>query len=197
MTNQRTTLIQTIASLETFYEFRERKAIPLLLKLQREEIRGLWLGEYRSHPSSMNPSYLYYLREKTEHCEAYLSLSTSSLASLIQNGRIYIPEFIDIHATKKYIDYILVTYHSALEQSDSLNPLCTDYRHRILFRNRKRIFEKLGSNQDFVRGQFNENPNTILLSELIQETLDNKEQSEQNGEKIKALLSNKKEFGKY
>lgn len=190
MANQKITLVQTIGNLENFYEFREGKALPLLLKLHREEINGLRMKSHSFSPNSMNPSYLYRPETRADNPEEeYYSLSENSLETLIKKWKIYIPKFIDIHAKRKYIDYILVTYHSATTQSDVVNPLCTDYRHRILFRDKKRVLEKFGSNYDFVRGQFNSNPNAVLLSELVQETLGNKRVAERNRNKVKMLLS--------
>ena len=108
---------------------------------------------------------------------------------MIEKRRIYIPEFIDIDANRKYVDYILQTYHSVFEDQEYANFLCTDYRHKILFRDKKRIFEKLCSNRDFVHGQFVENSSTKNLSDLVSETLENIEKIEQNKEKIKSLFN--------
>ena len=106
----------------------------------------------------------------------------------IPSHKIYIPEFIDLDANQKYIDYILQTNHSVNEDSKEMNPLLTDFRHKIHFRNKKMIFEKSGIHYDFVRGIYRENPNTRDLSDLWKETLEDKEKVKQNSEKIKSLL---------
>lgn len=142
-------------------------------------------------PHSVNASYLYKTTGKfddEDRQQEYLALRESSLEELIYDHKIYIPEFIDMNANKRYIDYILATYRSAFENENYENLLCTDFRHRILFRDRRRVFEKLCLNRDFVHGQYNENPKTRTVSDLFEETLENTKKIEQNKEKIKSLL---------
>lgn len=189
MANQRITLVQTIGDLEEFYELREKNALPLALKLYQSEIDILKIKSFDHFPSSISVPYLYKAASKEDGKQKYLTLFENSLGTLIEERKIYIPEFIDIDANRKYIDYIIQTYHSAFPDQEYANFLCTDYRHKILFRDRKRIFEKLCSNRDFVRGQFVENPNTRNLSDLFSETLKNTEKVEQNKEKIKSLFN--------
>lgn len=188
MKKQRITLIQTIGDLEEFYEIRDKNALPLALKLYKSEIDVLKIKSFDHSPSSISVPYLYKGTARYDGKQEYLALSEISLQKLIENHRIYIPEFIDMDANKQYIDYILMTYRSVFEEDGDANFLCTDYRHRILFRDKKRLFESLGPNTDFVRGQYNENPKTRCLSDLWKETLDNTEKVEQNKEKIKSLL---------
>lgn len=189
MSNQRITLVQTIGNLEEFYELRDKNALPLALKLYQSEIDILKIKSFDHSPSSISVPYLYKITAKYSGNQKYLTLWENSLGELIEKRRIYIPEFIDMDANRKYIDYIIQTYHSAFPDQEDANFLCTDYRHKILFRDRKRIFEKLCSNRDFVRGQFVENPNTRNLSDLFSETLENTEKIEQNKEKIKSLFN--------
>lgn len=184
---QRITLVQMIGDLEEFYELRERNALPLVLKLQKKTIDALEINS-KHFPSSISVPYLYRYTAREDGDQEYLHLSENSLEKLIETYRIYIPEFIDMDANRRYIDYIVETHRSAFEDQNYENFLCTDYQHRILFRDRKRIFEKLCSNRDFVRGQFNENPKTRCLSDLWKETLENTEKVKQNKEKIKSLL---------
>ena len=188
MTKQRITLVQTIGNLEEFYELRENNALPLALKLHRSEIEALDILSHDHYPSSISVPYLYTGTPKYDEKEKYLTLYGYSLQELIENHRIYIPEFIDMDAHRQYIDFIIQTYRSAFEDEEYANFLCTDYSHRILFRDKKRLFERLGKNTDFVRGQFNENPQTRCLSDVLQETLNNAEKIEQNKEKIKSLI---------
>ncbi len=185
---ERVTLVQTIGNLEEFYEFRDKKALPLALKLHRNQVDALNIKSFNHFPSSINVSYLYKIALRANEEEEYVTLWENSLGELVENCKIYIPEFIDIDANRRYIDYITKTYHSAREDSDEANFLCTDYRHKILYRDKKRLFESLGKNTDFVRGQFTENPCTIDFSDLLKETLEYPEKVEQNKQKIKSLL---------
>lgn len=191
MKRQRITLVQTIGNLEDFYELRDKGALPLALKLYQSEIDILKIKILDHSPSSISVPYLYKTTERVDdedRQQKYLTLRETSLEELIDDHRIYIPEFIDMEANRQYIDYILKTYRSAFENQDYANVLCTDYRNRILFRDKKRLFEGLGPNTDFVRGQYNENPKTKTLSDVLEETLKNTKKIEQNKEKIKALF---------
>lgn len=188
MPKQRITLVQTIGNLEEFYELRDKNALPLALKLYKSEIDALKIQSHDHYPSSISVPYLYTGTAQYDGKQRYVTLFENSLQKLIENHSIYIPEFIDMNAHRQYIDYILQTYRSAFEDEEDANLLCTDYRHRILFRDKKRLFERLGTNTDFVRGQFNENPQTKCLSDLLEETLNNTENIEQNKEKIKSLI---------
>lgn len=189
MTSQRITLVQTIGNLEEFYELRDKNALPLVLKLYKSEIDILKIKSFDHSPSSISVPYLYKITARHRDNQEYLTLWENSLGELIEKHRIYIPEFIDMDANRKYVDYIVQTYHSASPDQEYANFLCTDYRHKILFRDKKRIFEKLCSNRDFVRGQFIDNPSTKNLSDLFSETLENVEKIEQNKEKIKSLFN--------
>ena len=188
MAKQRITLVQTIGNMEEFYEFREKNAFPLALKLGKREIDILKIKKFDHFPSSISVPYLYHIAGFYDEDQQYIILRENSLEQLIQTHKIYIPEFIDIDANQRYIDYILETDHSINEDSNKIDPLLTDFRHKILFRNRKRMFESLNTNYDFVRGRFNENPNTRDLSDLWKETIENTDKVEQNKEKIKSLL---------
>lgn len=189
MANQRIILVQTIGDLEEFYELRDKNILPLVLKLYKNEIDILKIKSFDHSPSSISVPYLYKTSARYNGNQEYLTLWENSLQELIEKRRIYIPEFIDIDSNRKYVDYILQTYHSVFEDQEYANFLCTDYRHKILFRDKKRIFEKLCSNRDFVHGQFVENSSTKNLSDLVSETLENIEKIEQNKEKIKSLFN--------
>jgi len=188
MKRQRITLVQTIEDLDAFYELREKEALPLVLKLHKAEIDTLKISGFKHFPSSISAPYLYKRTALEDEEKEYCVLSEISLGKLIENFKIYIPEFIDMDGNRRFIDYILQTYHSVYEDSCDWNLLCTDYSHKILFREKKRFFESLGSNIDFVRGQFKENPNARDLADIWKETIENKEKIEQNKEKIKSLL---------
>ncbi len=188
MRSQRITLVQTIGNLGEFYEFREKNAIPLVLGIEKNQIDILKIKSFDHSPSSFSVSYLYQLPAYYDENQKYTTLRENALTKLIQTNQIYIPEFIDLDANRRYIDYILHTDHSVHEDSREVNPLCADFRHKILFRDRRRLFERLGTNYDFVRGQFKENPNTRNLSDLWMEILKNTEKVEENKEKIKALF---------
>lgn len=94
MTSQRITLVQTIGDLETFYELRDKNALPLALKLYKAEVDILKIENFDHSPSSVSVPYLYKTTGRVDdedRQQEYLTLIGNSLGKLIENYRIYIP----------------------------------------------------------------------------------------------------------
>lgn len=181
-------LVQTIGNLESFYELREKNALPLVLKLRKEEVDILKINSSDHSPSSVSVPYFYQSRMDWNDEYDFYTLYENSIEKLLEEYSIYIPEFIDIDGNKRYIDYIVRTYNYINENSKNRDFFSLDFRHRIVFRNRKRLFGLLCTHTDYVPGVYEENPNARVVYDIAKETLKSPEKVERNKEKIKSML---------
>lgn len=127
--NQRIVVSQAVTTLKELRELKEEfNELTLVAELTQEEKEELCKNET---PSKNNLGYLYNVDAciKSDHETYYAFLNADSVRQLIEQRKIYIPLYIDANGKEKYIDYFYKSYS-------------LDYRDGIVFRDKKRLFEK-------------------------------------------------------
>lgn len=130
--NKRITLHQTVVDPEDFYELLEIGILPLAISLSETDKR-IYMDKNKNK-EMLSIASLYTLKDwwKNHENQTYAFIKNEKLKELVESKKIYIPEFIDLNGTTKYVDYIKA-------DPQLYN---TNFGNRLIFRDKKRIFEK-------------------------------------------------------